>query len=383
MRSNKIFAPILVLLLAAVPYALGQKPKAGDLAPEIALEKVVSPADAAVPTLASFRGKIVILEFWGVWCAHCIENIPHLNSLADKFGPRGVELISISDDRERVVRDFLERTEIKGTVAVDVDSSASKQYGVVGFPATFIVGRDGRILAATHPSSITEDTMEDALAGRPLKLKETSAEVSEKPIPKPLFEVWVRPATSDQMVGGYGPYGVNAQGLPPRTCLAWAFGAPESRVLLETAIPEEKYDIKAEGPPRDKNALPALQLAIVSVFGVTVTREEREVDAYVLAQFSGQGHKLQKPGREAASAGSDRDSVSGTNSDLSVLVSFIDRVTGVPTVDETGLKDKYTFDLKSVEKDYESLRSAVCEQLGLDLRRECRKLQVVVVRKAL
>jgi uncharacterized protein (TIGR03435 family) len=276
----------------------------------------------------------------------------------------------------------LEKTKINGTVAVDADSSAIKRYGVIGFPRMFIIGRDGKILADTHPALINEDTMEDALAGRPLRLKEEKAEVSAKPMPKPLFEVWVRPSASDKMVGSYGPYGVYAKALPPKVCLAWAFGVPASRVVLETALPDEKYDIKAEGSLQDKNTLPALQLALSSALGVTVTREEREVEAYVLAQLPGQSHKLQIPGPESTSGGASQDNVSGTNSDLKNLVRFLDNSTGIPVVDETGLKEKYTYDLKAVEKDYESLRKAVWEQLGLDLRKERRKLPVMVIRKA-
>ena len=362
--------------------ALAQKPKVGEPAPEIALEKVVSPPSGAIPTLAGLRGKVVVLEFWGVWCGHCIENIPHLNSLADKFGPRGVEFISISDDREKVVRAFLENTKIHGTVALDVDSSVIKQYGINGFPTTFIIGRDGKVLAETHPALIDENTMEDALAGRPLKLKKAEAEVSEKQAPKPLFEVWVRLAVSDKMEGGHGPHGASGRALPPKVCLAWAFGVPKSRILLETTLPDEKYDIRAGGAAEDKNALPALQLAVSSALGVTATREEREVDTYVLARLPGQAHKLMTPGPEQADAGWNQDSVSGTNSDLGTLLMFLDSSSGVPVVDGTGLKGKYTYDLKVAKNDYESLRKAVQEQLGLDLRKERRKLQVVVVRKA-
>jgi uncharacterized protein (TIGR03435 family) len=385
MRCKNTLLPaifMLLLLPLIVSSAFAQKPKVGEPAPEIALEKVVSPPSVAVPTLASLRGKVVVLEFWGVWCGHCVENIPHLNELADKFGPRGVEFLSISDDREKVVREFLEKTKINGTVAVDADSSAIKRYEVIGFPTTYIIGRDGKILAETHPALINDDTMEDALAGRPLRLKEEKAEVSAKPTPKPLFEVWVRPSASDKMVGGYGPYGVYAEALPPKVCLAWAFGVPESRVVLETTLPDEKYDIKAEGSPQDKNTLPALQLALSSALGVTVTREEREVEAYVLAQLPGQSHKLQIPGPESTNGGRSQDNVSGTNLDLKNLLLFLDNSTGIPVVDETGLKEKYTYDLKAIEKDYESLRKAVREQLGLDLRKERRTLSVMVVRKA-
>ena len=376
----------LALLFLSVVWldspALAQKPKVGENAPEIVLEKVVSPPGAPIPTLAGLRGKVVVLEFWGVWCGHCVENIPHLNELAGKFGPRGVEFLSISNDREKVVRDFLEKTKMSGIVAIDVDSSAIERYEVNGYPTTFIIGRDGKLLAETRPSLINEDTLEDALADHPLRLKNEKAEVSAKPMPKPLFEVWVRPAASDRMEGGYGPYGVNGRSLSPRTCFAWAYGVPESRVVLEANLPDEKYDIKAEGSPQDKNSLPALQMALSSALGVTVTREEREVEVLVLAQLAGQNHKLQSPGLEAVNAGWGRDSVSATNSDLGTLLKFLDDRAGIPVVDETGLKEKYIYDLRVTGKDYESLRDAVRGQLGLDLRKGRRKLLVIVVRKA-
>jgi hypothetical protein len=50
-------------------------------------------------------------------------------------------------------------------------------------------------------------------------------------------------------------------------------------------------------------------------------------------------------------------------------------------VDETGLTEKFTYDLKAPATDFETLRKSVREQLGLDLRKERRKLAVVVVRK--
>jgi uncharacterized protein (TIGR03435 family) len=281
-----------------------------------------------------------------------------------------------------VVRNFLEKTKIKATVAVDTSSSTLKNYSVIGFPCTYIIGRDGKILAETHPALIDENTMEDALAGRPLRFKKAEAQVSEKQTPKPLFEVWVRLAASDRMEGGYGPYGAGGRALPPKVCLAWAFSVPTSRIVLETALPDEKYDIKAAGAAQDKNALPALQLAVSSALGVKATREDRQVDTYVLAQLAGQTHKLMAPGQEQANAGMDQDNVSGTNADLRILLMFLENNSGVPVVDETGLQGKYTYDLKAPKKDYDSLRKAIQEQLGLDLRKERRRLQVLVVRKA-
>jgi thiol-disulfide isomerase/thioredoxin len=107
MRRKRILLPV-TLMLACLPLvespAFAQKPKVGESAPEIELEKVVSPPSAPVPTLAGLKGKVVVLEFWGVWCGHCVENIPHLNKLAEDFGPRGVEFVSISDERPEGLR---------------------------------------------------------------------------------------------------------------------------------------------------------------------------------------------------------------------------------------------------------------------------------------
>jgi uncharacterized protein (TIGR03435 family) len=380
-RVILIFAGIILFLTG--PAAFAQKPKAGEPAPEIALEKVISPSSVAVPTLAALRGKVVFLEFWGVWCGHCIENIPHLNELASKFGPRGVEFLSISNDREKTLRSFLEETKISGIVALDIDSSVIDRYEIKGFPTTYIIGRNGRILAETHPAYVTEETLEDALAGRPLRLKEEKAEVSEKPTPKMLFEVWVRPAGSDRMMGGRSPFRIDALALPAKSCLVWAFNVPESRIILETSLPDEKYDMKAEGVPGDKHTLPALQLALASIMEISFFRETMEVEAYVLALIPGLNHKLEKPGLERPGGSPDpvRGKVSGDNIGLDLLQGFLDDYAGVPVIDETGLKENYTYDFKAVGKDYESLRKAVREQLGLDLRKEFRKLEVIVVRK--
>ena len=380
MKARWIFTALLAVSLSATGFA--QQPKVGERAPEIALEKVVSPPSALAPTMAGLRGKVVVMEFWGLWCGYCKQSIPHLNQLADKFGPRGVEFISISSDHEKLIREFLEKTKMSGTVALDVDSSVFDSYGITYYPTTDIIGRDGRILAVTHPSMIDEATMEDALANRPLRLQDEKAAVSTKPAPKPLFEVWVRPTTFDALRGGYGPYGVTlGEAVSPKVCLAWAYGVPESRILLETPLPDKKYDIKAVGSEKDKNALPALQLALASALEITATREEREIDVNVLAPIPGQSHKLRNPGPERAEVGLGPDSVSGSNSSLNMLLTFLDRRAGIPVVDETGLLGKYTYELTVEGKDEESLRKAVREQTGLDLRKERRTLPVVVVRK--
>lgn len=183
-------------------------------------------------------------------------------------------------------------------------------------------------------------------------------------------------------MGGYGPFGATGYSIDAATALAWAFNVPESRVIAETPLTDEKYDFKAAGSDKDPRPLQALQIALSSALGVKATQEDREVDVYVLSTIAGQPHKLEKPGPEKTSAGASRDGISGTNYSLDWLVNALDGRAKTPVIDETGLKDKFTYDLKFTATDFESLRKALREQLGLDLRKEKRKLSVLVVRRA-
>jgi len=122
----------------------------GDVAPEW---KVIGWSDGTVRTVADFRGKVLVIDFWGDWCQPCIRLIPVLKKLEQKFGPQGVDFVSIHTagstmDRIKV---FLKRNGWLVPAGVDAGDSAlsgatTLRYGVIGFPTLVVVGRDGRIV---------------------------------------------------------------------------------------------------------------------------------------------------------------------------------------------------------------------------------------------
>ena len=97
-------------------------------------------------SLAAWRGKPVLVDFWASWCAPCIAEIPHLIALQKKLDGR-LKIVGISMDDDRAsARDVATRYPFNYPLAMG-DAALGKRYGeVLGLPALFLIGRDGRVL---------------------------------------------------------------------------------------------------------------------------------------------------------------------------------------------------------------------------------------------
>jgi thiol-disulfide isomerase/thioredoxin len=98
--------------------------------------------------LSSYRGKIVLLDFWATWCDPCREEIPHFVELQNKYGGQGLQIIGVSmDDGPEPVRDFYKRFQMNYPVVMGNANTGELYGGVLGLPIAFLIGRDGRIIA--------------------------------------------------------------------------------------------------------------------------------------------------------------------------------------------------------------------------------------------
>jgi peroxiredoxin len=97
-------------------------------------------------TLADYRGKVVLLDFWATWCAPCQEEIPHFIDMQQQLGPRGLQVLGISmDDDVKPVRAFYGQHKLNYPVALGDAKLAEKYGGTLGLPVTFVIDRQGRI----------------------------------------------------------------------------------------------------------------------------------------------------------------------------------------------------------------------------------------------
>jgi peroxiredoxin len=99
-------------------------------------------------SLAELRGKVVIVNFWASWCADCRPEMPALERLHRDFASRGLVMIGINAREDAAtIRRYAKDLALTFPLIVDKDGTINALYGVVGLPATFIIGRDGRAVA--------------------------------------------------------------------------------------------------------------------------------------------------------------------------------------------------------------------------------------------
>jgi peroxiredoxin len=150
---RKLVLLIVVIALAVVVYqgarrhshAAGGHPGAVDsAAPQFSLRDI----DGKPVSLASYQGKVVLLNFWATWCTPCRGEIPQFVEFQHTLGPQGLQLIGISmDDEAKPVHEFYQQFKMNYPVAIGNTNLAESYGGVLGLPVTFLIGRDGRIAA--------------------------------------------------------------------------------------------------------------------------------------------------------------------------------------------------------------------------------------------
>jgi cytochrome c biogenesis protein CcmG/thiol:disulfide interchange protein DsbE len=114
-------------------------------------------------SLASLRGKIVVLNFWASWCQPCKDEAPLLEKTWQEKRKRGVVVLGVDAwDLRADGRSFAERYKLTYPLLFDGPGSTLGRWGVGGFPHTFFVGRDGR-LSATVKGPLTVEALDKGI----------------------------------------------------------------------------------------------------------------------------------------------------------------------------------------------------------------------------
>jgi cytochrome c biogenesis protein CcmG, thiol:disulfide interchange protein DsbE len=99
--------------------------------------------------LADLKGKVVFLNLWATWCGPCMEEMPAMERLWQRYKDQGLVVIALSMDSAgaKVVKPFIEHTKFTYRVALDPKMEVAQLYGARSVPSTFIIDRGGVLRA--------------------------------------------------------------------------------------------------------------------------------------------------------------------------------------------------------------------------------------------
>ncbi len=156
------FAAMLALLIASCSRP---SPKiSGSSDRKVAPAFTLRDSSGAQVTLADYKGKVVLLNFWATWCGPCQVEIPWFVEFEQKYKDRNFAVLGVSfdDDGWISVRPYMAAHKINYRIMIGSDQLSQVYGGVDSLPTSFIIDRSGRI-AATHVGLVDKRDYQDEI----------------------------------------------------------------------------------------------------------------------------------------------------------------------------------------------------------------------------
>lgn len=133
----------------------------GQMAPDFTLKNI----DGKDVKLSEYRGKVVLLNFFGVWCPWCVKEMPGFANVYNEYKEKGVELLVVDvGDSKMTLLNYLKSNNFEIKPVLDSQEQVSALYKISGFPTTYVIDEQG-VTQKIHRGYMDENNLRSILDG--------------------------------------------------------------------------------------------------------------------------------------------------------------------------------------------------------------------------
>ena len=123
-------------------------------------------------SLQDYRGKVVLIDFWGVWCGPCIGEMPNVKKVYDTYKDQGFDIIGVTLDSDKTeLWDYIKENDIQWRQVFSGkawrDDPLARQYNITGVPSQWLIDRDGTLISHKARGEDLERLVVEALKDKP------------------------------------------------------------------------------------------------------------------------------------------------------------------------------------------------------------------------
>ncbi|WP_234734719.1 redoxin family protein [Tellurirhabdus bombi] len=148
----------LTFVLLFLAHAGLAQQKKGQAVPDLQFETILN-APVKATALSQLKGKIVLIEFWATWCGSCLEAMPHLKQLQQKYGSQ-LQVIAVTNETVKRTNQYLAARPSNLWFAVDTAGAIAKLFPHQLIPHTVLIDTEGKLIASTNPEAVTDQVIE-------------------------------------------------------------------------------------------------------------------------------------------------------------------------------------------------------------------------------
>ena len=373
------------MFAALAGIAVGQH--VGDIPPSLVWNKLKGNCPTGLEW-ASLRGKVVIVSFTSDFVFP--QDIIEWNELPEKLQGDPVVFVRVAAGPEFLLDQAVSKTPYRGCILFDSESANRRNLGLSALPNTMVVDDLGVIAGffrgeADEKSVRTLLKHEAALGLSYIPLQPRSPDSPAALVSLPSYEVTIAPAGKGERralgVLGTDQYISKNQSLKAIIMDLWE--TPMSRISFPENLDDESYDVTAHIPVDNSSLLIELvRDAVAKHFGLSVEKEQPLQDVYLLTLQQNPTSQL-RPARdsEPQMSGGGPGSIIGTAQTMDEIASAFEGELQAPVINETQLKGKYDYSASSKLSEPQFALD-LAHQLGLELTKVSRPIEMLVVRKA-